>query len=353
MVLVDLVALERLAADRLPPHVYDYFRATAGRGDLLAEQVAAWEGFRHRPRVLRNTSVVDTATTVLGTPVSTPVLVAPMAQQVAAHPRGERETAAAAAGAGSLLGVSTNTAVPFAEIGAAGAPWWFQLYVLQDRGLTEALLDRALEAGAGALVLTADVTGLVHPRPDAGYSVEPTEWPVSPEAARLTANLPAEHAERASEAGGRIARTLGFETIGYLRDRTGLPVVVKGVLRGDDARRAVDEGASGVLVSTHGGRSLASAVPSAQALAEVVEAVHGDAEVYADSGIRSGRHVASALALGARAVFVGRPAMWGLAAGGAGGVRAVLDGLTAELAATMNLLGAPTVADLTPDLVAT
>jgi 4-hydroxymandelate oxidase len=352
MVLVDLVALERTAADRLPPHVYDYFRATSGRGDVLGEQVAAWDAFRHRPHVLRDTSIVDTATTVLGTPVSTPVLVAPMAQQVAAHPRGERETAAAAAGAGSLLGVSTNTAVPFAEIAAAGAPWWFQLYVLRDREVTEALLARALEAGARALVLTADVTGLVHPRPDAGYSVEPVDWPDSPEAERRTINLPQALQARDRGAGGEIARDLGFDTIGYLRDRTGLPVVVKGVLRGDDARRAVDAGASGVLVSTHGGRSLASVVPSAAALREVVEAVGGDAEVYADSGIRSGRHVASALALGARAVFVGRPAMWGLAVGGAEGVRAVLDGLTAELAATMNLLGAATVADLTPDLVA-
>jgi 4-hydroxymandelate oxidase len=349
---VDLLALEQRAAERLPAHVYDYFRATAGGATVLTEQVAAWDALRHRPRVLRDTSVVDTATTVLGTRVSTPVLVAPMAQQVAAHPRGERETAAAAAAAGSLLGVSTNTAVPFGEIAAAGAPWWFQLYVLEDRGLTEAMLDRAMAAGASALILTVDVTGLVHPRPGAGYSVEPTEWPDSPAAERLTANLPPEDAARARGRGARIARTLGFDAIGYLRERTALPVVVKGVLRGDDARRVVDAGADGVLVSTHGGRGLASAVPSARALAEVVDAVGGAAEVYADSGIRSGGHVASALALGARAVFVGRPAMWGLALGGADGVRDVLDGLTAELAATMNLLGAPTIADLTADLVA-
>jgi 4-hydroxymandelate oxidase len=349
---VDLDALERRAAAVLPAHVYDYFRATAGGPAVLTEQVAAWDALRHRPRVLRDTSVVDTATTVLGTPVSTPVLVAPMAQQVAAHPRGERETAAATAAAGSILGVSTNTAVPFTEVAAAGAPWWFQLYVLEDRGLTETLLDRALEAGASALILTVDVTGLVHPRPGAGYSVEPTEWPESPAAERLTANLPPADAARARGAGGRITRTLGYDAIGYLHERTGLPVVVKGVLRGDDARRAVDAGAAAVLVSTHGARGLASAVPTALALAEVVESVAGSAEVFVDSGIRSGSHVASALALGARAVFVGRPAMWGLAVGGADGVRDVLDGLTAELAAAMNLLGTPTIADLTDDLIA-
>jgi 4-hydroxymandelate oxidase len=348
---VDHLELERQAAARLPDHVYDYFRATAGDADVLPEQVAAWEAFRHRPRVLRDTSVVDTATTVLGTPVSTPVLVAPMAQQVAAHPGGERETAAAVAGAGSLLGVSTNTAVPFADVAASGAPWWFQLYVLGDRAVTDALLDRAVAAGASALILTVDVTGLVHPRPGAGYSVEPTEWPSTPAAERL-ANLTAAERERVRGEGGLYARDLGFDAIRILGERTGLPVIVKGVLRGDDARRAVDAGAAGVLVSTHGGRSLSSAVGSARALREVVEAVDGAAEVYADSGIRSGRHVASALALGARAVLVGRPALWGLAVAGAEGVRSVLDGLTAELAATMNLLGAPTVADLTPDLVA-
>lgn len=348
---MDLLALEQRAAELLPAHVYDYFRATAGGAAVLTEQVAAWDALRHRPHVLRHTSVVDTATTVLGARVSTPVLVAPMAQQVAAHPRGEQETAAATAAAGSILGVSTNTGVRFADVAATGAPWWFQLYVLRDRAATEALLDRAVEAGASALILTVDITGLVHPRPTAGYSVEPVEWPASPAAERHINFTPAER-ERVRGEGGLIARDLGFDAIGYLRDRTGLPVIVKGVLRGDDARRAVDAGAAAVLVSTHGGRGLASAVPTAHALAEVVEAVRGSAEVYVDSGIRSGRHIASALALGARAVFVGRPAMWGLAVGGAEGVREVLDGLTAELAATMNLLGAPTVAELTDDLVA-
>lgn len=343
--------LERRAAEHLPEHVYDYFRATAGGAGVLLEQIAAWDALRHRPRVLSGTAVVDTATTVLGTPVATPVLVAPMAQQVAAHPAGERETAAGVAAAGSLLGVSTFTGVPFDAIGATGAPWWFQLYVLRDRAVTDALLDRAVGAGASALILTVDITGLVHPRPGAGHSVEPTEWPASPGAERLMNLTPGERA-RARGEGGLIARDVGFDAIGMLRERTGLPVVVKGVLRGDDARRAVDAGAAAVLVSTHGGRGLGSAVPSAVALREVVEAVAGDAEVYADSGIRAGGHVASALALGARAVLVGRPVLWGLALGGADGVRQVLDTLTAELAATMNLLGAPTLPDLTPDLIA-
>lgn len=348
---MDVAALQDRAEAVLPPHVADYVAASSGGPEVLAAAEGAWEAFRHRPRVLRDTSRVDTATTVLGTTVATPVLVAPMAQQVAADPDGEAATAAAAAEAGTLIGVSTNTAVPFARIAAAGAPWWFQLYPLRAEGVSDALLDRAVAAGASAIVLTADITGLVHPRAGAAWSVEPTEWGDVPEAARL-ANLTPEERRRTLGDGGRIRRDQGFGAIARIRERSGLPVVLKGVLRGDDARRAVDAGAAGVLVSTHGGRALSSAVPSGAALAEVVDAVDGAAEVYADSGIRSGRHVATALALGARAVFVGRPVWWGLAADGRAGARRVLDELTAELRTAMDLLGAPTVADLTRDLIA-
>jgi 4-hydroxymandelate oxidase len=346
----DAGRLEQQAAAVLPDFVYDYFRATAGGAQVLLEQTAAWEAARHRPRILRDTSSPDTSTTVLGTRVRTPILVAPMAQQVAASPRGEADTARAAAAAGTVIGVSTNTAVPFAEIEAGGAPWWFQLYVMRDRGLTEALLDRAVAAGAGALILTVDITGLEHPRSEATVSIEPDEWVASTAATRLS-NLTESERERARGDGGRIARDLGFDAITYLRERTGLPVVVKGVLRADDARRAVESGAAAVVVSTHGGRGLRSAIPAVRALPEVVDAVGQQAEVYADSGIRSGLHVATALALGARAVFVGRPVLWGLAIDGMDGARAVLDGLTADLANAMNLLGAPELADLTRDLI--
>lgn len=350
---MDVLALEREAAALLPDFVYDYFRASAGGPESLDRSVAAWRSFLHRPHVLRDTRRIDTTTTVLGTPVASPVLVAPMAQQVAANPAGERATAAAAAACGSLLGVSTNTAVPFADIAAAGAPWWFQLYVLNDRELTAALLDRAVEHGARAVVLTADITGLAHPSPGAAYSVEPTEW--GPEAAAQAArlgNLTPEERERTGSDGTGTARDFGIDAVQWIAKRTGLPVVVKGVLRGDDARRAVDAGAAGVLVSTHGARALASSIPSALALTEVVAAVQGDAEVYVDSGLRSGTDIATALALGARAAFIGRPVMWGLATRGQAGVAAVLTTLTAELVTAMDLLGAPHVADLTPDLVA-
>lgn len=348
---MDVDALEARAAARLAPHVYDYFRATAGGPEVAAGSTGAWSALRHRPRVLRGITSVDTTTSVLGTAVRTPILIAPMAQQIAADAAGERATASAAAAVGSLIGISTNTAVPFADVQATGAPWWFQLYPFRDRRISEQLVDRAAEHGARALLLTVDITGLCHPSPGATYSVEPTDWPTSAESERLV-NVDAMLRAAAGGPGGRMDRGVGFDTIEWLRARTGLPVVVKGVLRGDDARRAADAGAGGVLVSTHGARSLASAVPSADALEEVVAAVGSDAEVYVDSGLRSGLDVTSALALGARAVFVGRPVLWGLATGGERGVRRVLETLQQELVTAMDLLGAASLGDLTRDLVA-
>lgn len=330
--------LEAQARAGLPAHVSGYVGATAGAGECHAEGLADWASLRLVPRVLRGGAAdgaVDTGTTVLGTPVRTPVLLAPMAQQVAAHPRGEAEAARAVAACGSLLGVSTNTAVPFTEVSAAGAPWWYQVYVLRDRSLTRLLVGRAAAAGATALLLTVDTTSLTQP------------------SAPLTALTSTDLADRASGAASP-ALDVDLGTIGWLAEVSGLPVVVKGVLHPGDAAACVAAGAAGVVVSTHGGRRLGASTTSAAALAGVVAAVRAaspTAEVYADSGVRSGAAVAAALALGARAVFVGRPAWWGLAARGADGVGQVLGGLTDELAGVMRQCGAASVADLTPDLV--
>ncbi len=343
--------VQRRAGALLPGHVAGYVAAGAGDGQSLVEGQAAWEALRLRPRVLQDTSGVSVATTVLGTPVRTPVLVAPMAQQVAAHPRGEAETGRAVAAAGSLLGVSTNTAVPFADIAATGAPWWYQVYVMRDRGLTRLLVERAAAAGATALVLTVDTTALASTLP----GIEPTEWPEGPGRARLTALTAGDLGDR-DRGATATALDLGPEVVGWLREVSGLPVLVKGVLRADDAVRCVGAGAAGIVVSTHGGRRLGPSVTAVHALPEVVAAVGreggGAVEVYVDSGLRSGAHVAAALALGARAAFVGRPVMWGLAAGGADGVAQVLDALTQELVTTMRQVGAACTGDLTPDLVA-
>jgi 4-hydroxymandelate oxidase len=337
---------EERARAVLPPHISAYYAAAAGSGVGLDEGTADWSAIRFRPRVLRDVGSLSVSTTILGTPVRTPVLVAPMAQQIGAHPDGEVAMGRAVAATGSLLGVSTNTGVPFAAIAETGAPWWFQVYVTRDRSLTEKLVERAVANRARALLLTVDMTA---PLPS---SVNPRDWPDSPEKTRL-ANLTADEQVAAGPVGIEIDRSLNFDTIGWLRELSGLPVLVKGVLRADDARRCVDWGASGVVVSTHGGRRLGPTTSAARALPEVVAAIGDQAEIYADSGIRSGEHVAAALAMGARAVFVGRPVLWALAAAGQEGAEQVIKSLTDELALVMVQLGTTSLDELTPDLVAT
>jgi len=336
---------EERARGLLPAHISAYYGAVAGSGGGSVEGTADWTAVRFRPRALQDLSRIDTSTTVLGTPVATPVLLAPMAQQLGAHPEGEAVMARAAAAARSLLGVSTNVAVPFSTIAAAGAPWWFQVYVMRDHDLTALLVRRAVEHGARALLLTVDMVALL---PD---SVNPRQWPEGPAKSRLT-NLSAGELTAAGPGAVDMDAGIGLGTIGWLREVSGLPVLVKGVLRGDDAAACVDAGAAGVVVSTHGGRRLGPSTTVARALPEVVAAVGEAGEVYADSGLRSAEHVAAALAMGARAVFVGRPALWALAADGEQGVRAVLDGLTRELTQVMTQLGASSLDRLTPDLIA-
>jgi 4-hydroxymandelate oxidase len=213
----------------LSPHAAAYFAAAAGSGTNLTEGTADWAAVRFRPRVLRDLSAVDSSTTVLGTAVRSPVLIAPMAQQRAAHPDGEQAMARAAAELGLLLGVSTNAAVPFADIAAAGAPWWFQVYVTRDRSLTELLVERAIRHGARALLLTVDMMALLP------ADVNPRNWPDGPDKARMT-NLTAEERAAAGPDGTAMDFNVTFADIAWLRDLSGLPVLVKGVLRGDDAR---------------------------------------------------------------------------------------------------------------------
>jgi 4-hydroxymandelate oxidase len=335
---------EARAQELLPDYARAYFQATAGSGVGDAEGIADWSAVRFRPYALRDVSTIDTATKVLGTPVKTPILIAPMAQQLAAHPEGEVAMARAAAAFGTVLGVSTHAAVPFGSIAAAGAAWWFQVYVARDRHLTELVVQRAVQSGAAALVLTVDMMALLP------AAVNPRNWGEVPGKMRMT-NLTPDELSAAGPEGIATDATIGFEVIGWLREVSGLPVIVKGVLRGDDARCCVDYGAAGIVVSTHGGRRLGPSISSARALPEVVEAVDGRAEIYADSGLRTGEHIAAALAMGARAVFVGRPLLWALAVEGSDGVRTVLDELTAELALVMMQLGASSLSALTPDLL--
>lgn len=337
-------ALLASAEERLPAAVSAYFDQGAGHELTAREAAGAWDRFRLLPHVLRDVSSVSTGTRVLGTEVRTPVLVAPTTLQRQAHPEGEAATLRGVAEAGSLVCVSGNTGVPFEELTGL-APWWVQGYVLRDRGLTAELLHRARDAGARAVVLTADtpVVGQKAPGSDAVWA----DLPPGQLLANLSVpeHLPASALDKATD--------LTPDTIGWLREVTGLPVVVKGVLRPDDARDCVAAGADAVWVSNHGGRQLDGAAATAEALPAVAAALAGSgAEVYVDGGIRGGRHVLTALALGATAVFLGRPVLWALADGGATGVHRLLTGLTEELAHAMTLAGATDLVTLQPDLIA-
>jgi 4-hydroxymandelate oxidase len=290
--------------------------------------------------VLSGLSAVRLGTSLLGSDVRTPIGVAPWAFQALAHPDGERGSARGAAAAGALMTVSTSATAPLTDVAATepASPKWFQLYRQHSPAHTDDLARRAGQAGYRALVLTVDLPIFGRRLRDvANDFVVPAGLPPG--------NVPAPGTAAAD------SPVWTFDDIGRFRELSGLPVVAKGVLRGDDAARCVQAGAAAVWVSTHGGRQADPVVASAHALPEVVDAVGDGAEVYADGGIRAGSNALTALALGARAVFVGRPAIWGLVTGGAPGVARVLDGLTAQLAHTMLLCGLPDVRSVPRDAV--
>jgi 4-hydroxymandelate oxidase len=235
--------------------------------------------------------------------------------------------------------LSTRSSTRIESVAAAAGSWWFQVYVLRDRALTKELVQRATAAGARALVLTGDTPYVGRKRRDRGSLAIPDE--------DFRANL-----ERLTDVTlAEQAADVTFDDIGWLRELSGLPVLVKGVLRGDDAAHCMEAGAAGVVVSNHGGRQLDGAVATAEALPEVVKALAGRGEVLVDGGVRTGRDVVRALALGARAVLVGRPVLWGLATEGAAGVARVLTELQEDTAHVMALAGAATVDQVTADLV--
>lgn len=349
---MDLGELEEEARRHLDPVAYDYYAGGADDEVTLTENLAAWQRMRLRPHVLRDVSTVSTTTKVLGTEVHSPVLIAPAAYQRLANDEGEAATARAAASVGTVMIASTLATVSLEETAAAApdAPRWFQLYVHTDRDWSAELMGRAVDASYRAIVLTVDLPVLGNrPRDERNAFTLPDGM----EMANVGETVPAgEGSGLEAYASAELDAALTFDDIGWVKEHAGgLPVVVKGVLRGDDAAAAVDAGADAVIVSNHGGRQLDTAIATADALPDVVEAVAGTAEVYVDGGIRRGTDVVKALALGARAVLVGRPVLWGLAIGGADGVVDVLDQMRTEIARAMALCGAATVGDLTADLV--
>jgi 4-hydroxymandelate oxidase len=337
--------VESLARDALPEPVFRYVAEGARDEITLGEAVAAWQALRVAPRVLHDVRTVNTATDLLGSTFELPLGIAPMTLQRAAHPEGEVAMARAAASAGVPMVVSSNAGSTFADIAATGVTWWLQVYVPTRREDVLPLLTAAVDAGATAVVLTADtpVLGTRYPLPDVPrvWDVADPSW-IGANAALTPALTPGLTVGLDPEDRAK-AMDLGPADIDWLAGTTGLPVVVKGVLRPDDAQRCVAGGARAVWVSNHGGRQLDQVVATAGCVAAVRDAVGAAAQVYVDGGVRSGLHVMLAVALGADAAFVGRPMFHALAAGGLDGAGRALAELGAELVESMRLAGCPTL----------
>ncbi len=342
--LVTVDDFEIAARASLTAMAYDYYRSGADEEHTLGRNRDAWSKCELWYRTLVDVSAPRTRTTLLGTEVNSPIAIAPTAYHALASADGERATARAAADAGALYVVSTLATTTLEDVAAVapGAPRWFQLYVHKDREFTERLVARAKAAGYTAIVVTCDTPVLGRRCADVRNAFA---LPPAMAMANLVETLPPDLREGA---GSELARFVASrhdpsftwrDLEALARSCAPLPLVVKGIVRSDDAKRAIDHGARAVWVSNHGGRQLDLAPATADALGPVVEAVADRAEVYVDGGIRTGTHALVALGLGARAVFVGRPVLWGLAASGQGGVSRVLELLHGELVRAMQLAG--------------
>jgi isopentenyl diphosphate isomerase/L-lactate dehydrogenase-like FMN-dependent dehydrogenase len=356
----DLTRLEALARDRLEPGPYGYVAGAAGTGATMAANRAAFDAWRIVPRMLRETTTRRLATTVLGTELPAPVLVAPVGVQSIVHPDGELAVARACAEQGVPMVLSTAASYTLEQVAEANGagPRWFQLYWPTEDEVTLSLLGRAKAAGYTTLVVTLDTWTLGYRPMDLDGAYLPflrgvgTAIPFSDPAFR--AGLAAAPEDDLMAAVGRwvpmfTGTALRWDRLPLLRDNWDGPIVLKGVQHPDDARRALDAGMDGVIVSNHGGRQVDGAVAALDTLPGIASAVAGRAAVLFDSGIRTGSDVVKALALGADAVLLARPYVYGLALGGQAGVRHVLRCLLTELDITLGLAGYADVAELTPD----
>ena len=356
----DLAGLEEAARGVLSAEAFGYVAGAAGSGATARANRAAFERLRIVPRLLRDVSERDLSVTLFGQALPAPVLLGPVGVQTIVHPDGELASARAAASTGLVYVHSTAAAHSIEDVAAASGagPRWYQLYWPSERDVAASLVARAEAAGYSALVVTLD-TFVLGWRPtdlDAAYLPFLTGTGI---ANYLTD--PAFNAPLGEDAplGDKVFRWAGlfgnpaltWDDLAWLRERTGLPIVLKGVLHPDDARAAADAGAAGVIVSNHGGRQVDGAVAALDALPGVVAAAGDDLAVLFDSGVRTGADVIKALALGAAAVLIGRPYVYGLGLGGQAGVEHVLRCLLADLDVTLALSGHRRPADLTPDVV--
>jgi 4-hydroxymandelate oxidase len=344
---INLFEFETFAKERLPKDEYDYIAGGATDEISVERNRRAFESWALRPRVLRDVSALDLSTTVLGTKLNLPVLLAPCGGHKRAHPEGEIATYRAAAACGTILAVSANSNTPFEELAkAATGHLWLQLYPFRDREMTKDWLRLAKETGYEGLCITLD-----------------SQWPPKRERnirnnyqrggnvkrAKMEAgSAPAETSRRTGASADPAATWKDLE---WIKTQAELPIVAKGIMTAEDVELCAEAGADAVIVSNHGGRHLDNTLATIEVLSEAVAAAKGRMEILLDGGIRRGADVVKALALGARAVFIGRPLFWGLAMGGEHGVVRVLEILREEIEITMAKCGRPTVASIDSSVV--
>ncbi len=349
MPIVNLFDYEEIARQKLPKEIYDLIAGAADDEISLARNRSAWGEIQLLPRVLVDVSKVDTSTAVLGQRVGAPVLLAPVAYQRAAHPEGEAATARAAAASDTIMILSTMSTTTIEDVAAAAAgPRWFQLYVYPEREITKRLVERAEKSGYSALCLTVDVPYLGRRERDLHNRLEFPSGilPVNFLGEINVSEYKGQDSALAAQAASLISPSITWDDVDWLRSITSLPVLIKGVLAAADAKIALDHGAAGIVVSNHGARQLDGVPAPIEVLPEVVEAVGGRVPVLVDGGVRRGTDVLKALALGATAVLIGRPYVWGLAAEGEAGVRCVLEMLRAEFELAMALSGCRSVSEI-------
>ena len=347
---LSLRELESQARQRLDPAIYDFFAGGADDELTLRANEAAFYGIQLLPRVLRGRGEPKLDVTLLGVRASMPVLIAPTAFHRLAHPQGENATARAAARAGAIMIASMASTVAIEEVataarGVAEPSLWFQLYLQPDLGFTTAVIRRAEAAGCTALVISADSPSLGRRERDLRNRF-----------LDLPAGLYCENMRDPANGKGParpivFSPQLSWEHIGWLRKTTPLKIAVKGLMHPADARIAVGEGVDAIIVSNHGGRQLDSVPAAIELLPEIAEAVDGKVPLLVDGGIRRGTDVVKALALGASAVAIGRPVLWGLAVAGEDGVSLVLEMLRSELLRALAFCGCGSPGDITRDLL--
>lgn len=347
--LLNVDDLEDAARDVLPPPAFAYYSGGAGDEVTLRDNVEAFRRRRLKPRVMRDVSSIDLSTTFVGTKVPLPVGLAPAAQHRFAHPDGEVATARAAMEAGVVMCLSTLANRSIEDVASVGAsPRWFQLYLHKDRGISKGMIERAERAGYRAILVTADL-------PYPGYRERELREPVVYDSTQVFGNfgnvVGGEDSNLLALLNEVVDNAVTWADLEWVCDTSRLPVLVKGILAGEDARIAIDHNVAGIIVSNHGGRQLDRVPASLDALEEVVDAVAGHTEIYLDGGVRRGTDILIALALGARGVFIGRPYLYGLAVAGEAGILHVLHLLRSELENALGLIGVCKVEDLSSTYV--